>query len=418
MTPMVSVRTRQRFSYFAFIGPLLSVLFFIVPGLADVSPADNFKEGQAAYDRGDYAVAVDRLTDALIRSPGDARAQRMLVLAGQKLMEREKMAPLSADELQKIIQSAQNVLDERQRSIFRALEELKVADRAGRKMTPKETLRACRGVDLTLEVSLGDDPASRRFREYLHSVCSHLEASLHAGILLDPADESRVLGYVAFCREDWAGAKEHWSQALKLKPKDSHLRDLYSEAEGRDRRVQAARRTEQKLAEINAAIAGNKNEEALSMLQAALKEFPGDERLIDLFEKTQTRLARQARVDRMKTCRAKAILDQREGRWLESAQSWLAVLQEDPLDEEAHRQLDRIRVHLGGEGAHSAVEKAASVSNAEEAEKLYTLGLVNYADGNLDGAVAQFRGCLKKNPAHAYARKALERVEEERHPSP
>lgn len=38
------------------------------------------------------------------------------------------------------------------------------------------------------------------------------------------------------------------------------------------------------------------------------------------------------------------------------------------------------------------------------------MGLIRYAEGDLDKASAQFKSCLKINPGHDYARKALERV--------
>jgi hypothetical protein len=150
----------------------------------------------------------------------------LLAAAGQKLLDRDEAGKIPQEDLRRIIAQAEKVMETRRREIRRALGELKVAERASRRLAPQETLRACRGVDLVLDVTLGDDPDSRRFREYLHSVCSNLETALLSGVLVNPADEQRVLGYVAFCRTDWKEAASSWEQALKLQPKDEHLRDM------------------------------------------------------------------------------------------------------------------------------------------------------------------------------------------------
>lgn len=378
---------------------------------------DFFANGLAAYEKGDYASAIDQLTEALVHHPRDQRAQRLLVAAGQKMLNREEMGRVPQEDLRQIIDQAEKVMEARRREIRRALGELKVADRASRRLAPQETLRACRGVDLVLEVTLGDDPDSRRFRDYLHSVCGNLETALLSGIMLNLADEKRVLGYVAFCRGDWKEASSSWEQALRLQPKDEHLRNLWREADDRNRQAEALVRTNEIMAAAETAIAQNRGEDALALLKKGLAEFPGHEGLLALYEKTQKEVARQWRDQMVLFHRTEAFKKQRAGRWVEAAQSWLSVLAEDPLDPEAREQLERIRRQLAaGMGRAKEASPPPSTDALDTSEKLYTLGLLNYADGDLDSAVKNFRSCLKTNPSHAYARKALERVEEERKP--
>ncbi|MBL8023276.1 MAG: hypothetical protein JNK54_03190 [Elusimicrobia bacterium] len=384
------------------------------------TPKSYFQEGQAAYDRGEYAAAVNLLTEALIHTPRDRRVSRLLLSAGQKVIDGNKIDRIPAKDLQQIIDQAENVLEERQRDLRRALAELKIAERASHKRTPKETLRACRGVDLMLEVTLGDDPASQKFRDYLHSVCSNLEAALHAGVLLNPSDEKRVMGYVAFCKSDWEEASRSWGEALSLRPDDGPLRDLWVEAQDRFEKDQTEKEIEQGLAKAETAIKEKRDKDALSLLQSAMKAAPGDKRLILLFEKTQERVSREAREKLVLFHREKALKAQRAGQWISAAQGWLAVLQEDPLDPQARDEIERIRVRVGNRlGRLVETEDPVLAGDAAEtAEKLYTLGLIRYAEGDLSGAADRFLACLKVNPGHAYARKALERVHEERRPTP
>jgi tetratricopeptide (TPR) repeat protein len=395
----------------------LLVIILFTGSHAAVDPSVSYyKEGQAAYDRGDYSIAVDRLTEALIHSPRDKRISRLLLAAGQKLIDRNEFDRIPADDLQNIIDQAEQVIEGRRRDIRRALDQMKIAERSSQKRTPQDTLRACRGVDLVLDVTLGDDPYSQKFRDYLHSVCANLEAALHSGILVNPADENRVLGYVAFCQTEWDEAVRAWEKALKLQPKDSHLEALLVEARGRKRKAERSALIDRAILEAETAIIEKRDAEALALLQTAMKEVPGESRLILLYEKTQERVSRNARETLVAYHREKAIKAQRAGLWIEAAQSWLALLREDPLDAEAREQIERIRSQVS--------QRLVSIVNKEEippsgdateaSEKLYTLGLLSYADGDLEKASEHFQACLKINPEHAYAQKALERVNEEK----
>ena len=72
-----------------------AVLGLYVCSQAAELPPDYYEEGRAAYARGDYPLAVDRLTEALLRGPGDKRAQRLLVSAGQKIMGKQALDTIS-----------------------------------------------------------------------------------------------------------------------------------------------------------------------------------------------------------------------------------------------------------------------------------------------------------------------------------
>jgi tetratricopeptide (TPR) repeat protein len=50
---------------------------------------------------------------------------------------------------------------------------------------------------------------------------------------------------------------------------------------------------------------------------------------------------------------------------------------------------------------------AVSASARDQAEDLYIQGVYAYADGKTEDAIAAWKKCLKLNPKHAKARKAL-----------
>ena len=392
-----------------------AVLGLYVCSQAAELPPDYYEEGRAAYARGDYPLAVDRLTEALLRGPGDKRAQRLLVSAGQKIMGKQALDTISLDDLRRMVGEANKVLDQRQKEIRRVLSELKIAQRESEKLTPQETLRACRGVDLVLEVTLGDDPESKEFRDYLHTVCANLQTALDRGILLRPEDEKRVFGYVAFCRSDWEEASRSWEQALTLQPNDPPLRKLWAVAKSNLAQDINEANINKILAETKSVIDAQRDEEALDLLRKGIAEFPGEERLVTLFEITQDRVAERARERVEDVHRTKALAEQKAGQWLAAAQSWLAVLNIDPLDQEARENLDLLRRRLDPSKNALVPSTPAALKQSEE---VYTLGLIRYADGDLMKAEFHFKKCLEINPNHEYARKALERVEEEQRPAP
>lgn len=340
---------------------------------------DYYKEGRAAFEAGNYLAAVDRLTEALLRSPGDPRSQTLLVAAGKKLIESRSLSKMSLDELQRLVDNASRELETRRHDLRRALAELKAAQQASEKGSVKETLRACRGVDMLLEVTLGDDPESQKVLEYVRSVCANLEASLASGILLRPFDERRVAGYVAFCRSDWTEAAEAWGQASALVPSDSHVKDLWESAKKRRDREEEQKREEAKQTQM---------------------------------ERDRVRSLAEKKVN-MDRHRRLALEHQNNKRWVEAAQSWLAVLKDDPLDPQAREALDAAGEQL--RRFETTVQPAASSApeNSAQSEQFYTLGLIRYADGDLKGAAESFEAALKRNGRHPYARKALERVREE-----
>ncbi len=399
--------------FFLWGATLAAIVFFA--GRATAEPSrDFYQEGRAAYERGDYPLAVDRLSEALIRSPADKRAQRLLVAAGQKVMEKQSLDQISLEDLREMVSQANEVLEKRQKEIRRVLDKLKMAQRNSEKLDPQETLRACRGVDLLLEVTLGDDPESRQFRATLRSVCANLKTALDRGILLRPEDEKRILGYVAFCRSDWNAAAASWEEALHYQPKDAHLKDLWTMAKSKQAQQEREEKIVQVLFSAKTAIAAHQEEEAMEILKKALKEFPGEDRLATLFEDTQDQLTERARDQREREWRRKALANQKSGHWLAAAQNWLALLHMDPLHREARENLEMLRKYLETPALPPAV--APDAEAIKQSENFYTVGLIRYAEGDLVNAAIQFRKALEVNPGHDYARKALERVKEESNP--
>ncbi len=395
----------------------LGFAFFLALAAPVLRAADRadilFSEGKAAFDRGEFAGAVDRFSKALLHRPEDPRAQKYLILAGQKLVQERSAEKIPLADLQKIVDEAQQVLEQRRNEMRQAVEMLRRAQKNAEAGSAADTLRACRGVELLMHVTLGDDAESRRIQEYLHSLCAELESTVSAGILLKEADVQRVLGYVAYCESDWAAARAHWDKALAAAPQDAHLAELRDSAAQREARQQAMDKAHDLFDRAQTALVAGEDDQALPLLEEASRLDPYNESVLLAWERTQARVNTAARLSAVKRHRQDALAGEEKGQWLEAAQGWLAILSQDPLNEEAKARLERIRLALSDSLGEASAGTRGTVEKTEEAEQMYTLGLLRYSEGRLVEAAENFQRSLQAQPDHAYARKALERVREE-----
>jgi len=130
----------------------------------------------------------------------------------------------------------------------------------------------------------------------------------------------------------------------------------------------------------------------------------------------------QDRENKKAALRRSAQRNEDAGRWLDAAQDWISVLQIDPRDAAARRALDKTQERLSAPlraaplptaPAARPAPEAPAPRNTVEAERLYTRGLSEYAEGRLEKARNFFRQALMLDPDHGYALRALQRVEDE-----
>jgi len=373
-----------------------------------------YEEGVAMQEKGDFAAAVDRFSRALILRPSDRRIQDHLSAAGRRVVEQDdQLKNMSLADLSALVQQAQRILEDRRRRMAEALERLKLAETESQLSEPAALLRSCRGVDILVEVALGDDDESRRIKDYLHSLCGNLESSLHDGVIADAADAQRVAGYIAFCRSDWGAAVEAWRSALAAAPDDAHLKDLLARAEENDARAREIAETGRQMLEAESLAKTGDPARAAALLETILRRDPTDRNAIHLLEDCRQKIQVEAREAAVRGHRSRAEASERAGRPLEAAQAWIALLELDPLDEDALAHLKRTRNALARE---AAATPASSSRDEDLSRRLYTLGLIDYADGRLKDAADRFAASVAADASNDFARRALERVRREMAP--
>lgn len=372
-----------------------------------------FQEGVSLQQKGDYSAAVDRYSRALLLRPSDRRIQEGLSDAGRRLMEQDdQIKRMSVAELSALVEQAQRILDNRRRQMADALERLKLAQTESQLADPQSLLRSCRGVDILMEVALGDDDESRRIKDYLHSLCGNLELSLQKGLIVQKAMALRVAGYIAFCRSDWTAAAEAWRHALAAAPQDARLRDLLARAEENALRAREIADAARLFLEAETLARAGRPAQAVPLLEQVLAKDPMHRSAILLLEECRRKAQDETLQAAILRRREQARAHERQGLVLEAAGAWLSLLELDPLDAEALAHLHRTRDAL----SRDLPSAPSAPRDEEKSRRLYTLGLIDYAEGRLKDAALRFERSLEADPSNDFARRAAERVRREMAP--
>ncbi len=378
-----------------------------------------YQKGIHFFKKDNFVSAIDCFSRALVFNPEDQKIQSYLLLSGQKLVrqeEEQKYATL--DNLQNMVDKAQDFLKVRKQQMEDALRKLKAAYSQSLKENPASLLRACRGVDIMFEVSLGRDEDSQKIKDYLHSLCGSLHDSVQSGLALDVQDMHRVMGYIAFCNSEWGLAVEEWEKALSLAPTDERLKFLLSRARDNQAQAQKIVKMAQLMASAEVKYRQGKAKAAVLLLKELLGLSPTHQEALRLMEKTQEKLQQGIRDKAVAEYKSLAKKHMQQDQWLEAAQNWLGLLKIDPLHEEALLALEKIQKNLAADKKRTVQSKEQSASfvsarQSKKAQHHYTLGILDYADGHLKNAVKHFEKSLTYDPHNHFTRRALDRVRRE-----
>ena len=104
------------------------------------------------------------------------------------------------------------------------------------------------------------------------------------------------------------------------------------------------------------------------------------------------------------------------GELLEAVQSWVDILAIAPQNAEARRFLERTRKRLTVKAQApepASARPAKREYSREKAEEFYSLGLIQYSDGDLKGAVAAFSQAVLWQPDMKKAQQGLDQAQTE-----
>ena len=376
----------------------------------------NFTAGVKAYESRNFGTAMDHLTQALLLSPSNAKIREYISLTQEGLEASEDVHRLDPVELQTMVKRAQEVLQRRRRQAAQTLNELKIASQESALQNPGALLEACRGIDIVVDVTLGDDSESLLIKHYVKSICAHLEKNAASRADAVAAQIRKIQGYLAFCRSDWRQAVNHWSQALTAAPEDRHLRLLLERAK---RHLEKSLRNEDVARLLSAgdeAFALKQFERAEATFDAALSLDPYNQRALERL-KISRRKAHDTLLAPISGWARQAAASQQSGDVVTAARHWLNILEIDPTDEPARRNLEKNRAALMNE-LHSTANTSADAAapgadQARESKRLYTLGLIQYSQSRLAESRTSLSKAANLNPNDSSIKNALERVKNE-----
>lgn len=356
----------------------------------------------------DPASVPDQLSsavDLLETHPGDPAGIRRVTDLGESLA-----APVSVDPraVRRLVGQAEKRVKNREADRRRAVQDMSAATQEGWGTTSAALQRACRGADLELEVAVEAPPDS--VRRYLRGYCPTLGSKSGP-----PAevDVHRVAGFLAYARGDTGTALKEWGLALPLAPKDADLKALTKTLLDQKNRDRQRFVVYQLLSQADHAQAQGDSLRAISLYRKILTVDPHH----SVAQEEIRQWNSQQDLEKQQTALGAALRKAREeetaGRPDKARAYWLAVLQMDPLHREA-----RERLAVSRSSASTSPASVGLAPSPSQAEEYYSLGLVRYAAGDLEGARNAFALCLKFNSQHPRAAKALTRVKEEEHVRP
>lgn len=393
--------------------PLTRILIFLFASSLWAKESDPlFRPWAERQEQGDLTGALKVLLAVLKDRPGDPGAMSRL---GQTTRAIEKRAQdierLSLLDRNATVARAAQLVQKRDQETREAMINLRASYDHNWKTTPEALLHTCRGVDLQIQITLPDDDAGRRMKEYLNSLCGTLAAESKRGAPPTTANIHRVAGFLAYQRLELDGALLEWAKAKSSAPEDAALADFIRRTEDIRSKEKRRARAQEKTVLANQRLSAGEVKSALGLFKEVVDLDPGNTYAADQIQRLTKQLTQQVRRNELGRHRGRAMGFEAKGRSTEAVREWLAVLEVDPMNTEAQERVETLVAH--GPSVRSLPPPSKSSLGPRDpdgASAFYSQGLLLYAEDDLPGAQTAFKQCLALDPSHPLARRAMERI--------
>lgn len=382
-------------------------------------PPDVFADAMADYREGRQGAALNKMLLFVSASAEDQRTEealRVIWKVAHAAKDAEAAISLQPERWRRTVKTAKAVIQQRRQRAEKMLQDLDVLSaglsRGAATLAPlRVTSLAAAEFDFSGMDELSRLRAERRLGEIRDSLKK---------IVNDPAASPDSLheaqGYFWLYQGDLELAVKEWKLAMKLNPANELLRprldSLESRWESQKRKEESDHETLLGIGDFNV----GQHAKALARLDKALVLDPGNaqaRRYLGLAQSASDAASLQARVQSL-------MIQGREryegGSLLEAVQSWVDILALDPQNAEARRFLERTRRRLTVKAQapeQASARPARREHSREKAEESYSLGLIQYADGDLKGAAAAFSQALLWQPDMKKAQQGLDQAQAE-----
>ncbi len=387
-------------------------MFLLASSLGAKESDPLFRPWAERQEQGDFTGAMKVLLVVLKEHPGDPRVlERMGQTARAIENQAQKIERLSMEDRNPIVARATQSARQRDRETRAAMNNLRASYEHNWKTTPEALLHTCRGTDLQLQITLPDDDAGRRMKDYLSSLCRSLTAESKRGVPPVDANVHRVAGFLAYQRLELDDALTEWGKAKGLDPADAVLEDFIRWTEDIRAREKRRARSQEKTAVANQRLGAGETKSALGLFKEASELDPGNTYAADQVSRLTRLLGREARRTELGRHRGRALALESQGRPAEAVREWLAVLDADPMNTEARERMEALvsKTQLPPRPP-APVKTSQTPKDPERAAEFYSQGLLLYAEDDLRGARSAFEQCVELDPSHTLARRAIERI--------
>lgn len=372
-----------------------------------------FRVWSERQSQGDFPGAMDVLLEKLSQSPNDPGALKRLTVTSATIEQQAReLEALAREDRGPAVDLARRSILQREQETRQALNILRASYENKWRTTPESLLHTCRGVELQMQISLPDELAEMRRKEYIRGLCFSLSSGAVAGVLPSEMDIHRVSGFLAYQRMEIPSALKEWKKVLDLDPSDATLAGFVREIENEQKKHERRALARKKFVLAEAKYAAGEYRAALGYYREGLSLDPANrfaeeevKRLEDMVRRESQRASLGRRLARAREAEAR-------GRREEAVQEWIAVLKADPLNTEARENLARLSNDWGRSVSPKGTIKHVSQTtrDPEKAAEYYSKGLMEYSQGNLKAARQAFERSVTLAPDDEMAARALERV--------
>jgi tetratricopeptide (TPR) repeat protein len=404
---------------------LASCLFLIRATPLPAETVDVFAQAMTHQREGRLSAALEGFLLFISESPDRARADqalRQIWNISNAVKQQEEKLRFSKEEWEESVRRAHVLVDKRREEAKRLMGELQLLAKGLN--GDGDPLSSLRRSGLSSSAAIAPEAmsgwAESEAAQYMDSIRKSLQKVISSPTG-NPADLHEAKGYFWLFQGDWELAVKEWREALERRPRDEALKKKLEDIEARwlEQKNKDNADHEFDLALGDFQVGNYKR--ARERFDSALKLAPDNAEARRYLALAETALFKVKQQEKVQEFALEARRKEQAGKMLESIQAWVDVLTLDPDNREARRSLEKARRRLSASSDGPAVspepqrpakegDRPVSEAAAQRAEETYSLGLIQYANGNLKEAKALFGKALALDPGAKKILRAWEQV--------
>ncbi|OGR82866.1 MAG: hypothetical protein A3J74_11225 [Elusimicrobia bacterium RIFCSPHIGHO2_02_FULL_57_9] len=400
-------------------------LLWLSAGLASAAPnfaplvSQRLQTGKEAFEAGNYPSALNHFFSVIELAPENIEAKTYITRIAESWRGLESRAVMTRAERKQGLAQAHDYLDRKNRAMAALSSELEAVRRQleSSAMDSEALLRTSRSLSKFKEGETGDRILEEQSRRYIEILRQRLREAISRGESFhNQGDVLVARGFLWYYRDNLEKALVEWEKAQILNPGDPLLREQVEWVSRKKAMLEREQTMKEVLEQAREASAKGQSEQALLYWRTLVIMEPDNKDFQKRLVGAQDNV-RRVQADK-KIGKAYRFL--RQGLLAEASSAFLEVLEVDPGNKESLDSLKDIQQSLNKRLERRAKDPAPPARPDRREPKLsedhYTLGVVHFAKGELDKAMAAFALALEYDPANDRAKNALARIKAEASP--